>query len=364
MKKISSLLCALALMVSCFSVSAYAAENNPMPEVEATEAQDVGMQSLTMDEAEVMPSQKFNDLENLSNTNRLTDSLSGVPESALNARENWAINDPVFVGNGTLTDSFDIYLVTLTSKQLSFLKLNSANSNLMAVLYYVDNGMLGDSTGWGVYANGGENYINIPAGQYAIVIGSSTGTEKGDYQLMWNCSNPSGATSIVDATDDLSRVVLYYDNSTILSNGQNILTDLKWEEHETWYMPLGYSARDMSMDLIEAKGVYLGSFSSSAPYSAPNALLVEINRGTWLYTNSYYSNDTGDVTHIINWYDPSGMKTPRTFGEGLYDFSYGPSYIVIDLDTFQVCEFLSAFNYHYTQDGGRTFTLTNLRQLG
>ena len=33
MKKISSLLCALALMVSCFSVSAYAAENNPMPEV-------------------------------------------------------------------------------------------------------------------------------------------------------------------------------------------------------------------------------------------------------------------------------------------------------------------------------------------
>lgn len=48
----------------------------------------------------------------------------------------------------------------------------------MAVLYYVDNGMLGDSTGWGVYANGGENYINIPAGQYAIVIGSSTGTEK------------------------------------------------------------------------------------------------------------------------------------------------------------------------------------------
>ena len=59
-------------MVSCFSVSAYAAENNPMPEVEATEAQDVGMQSLTMDEAEVMLSQKFNDLENLSNTNRLT----------------------------------------------------------------------------------------------------------------------------------------------------------------------------------------------------------------------------------------------------------------------------------------------------
>ena len=54
----------------------------------------------------------------------------------------------------------------------------------MAVLYYVDNGMLGDSTGWGVYANGGENYINIPAGQYAIVIGSSTGTEKAEMSIV------------------------------------------------------------------------------------------------------------------------------------------------------------------------------------
>ena len=89
-----------------------------------------------------------------------------------------------------------------------------------------------------------------------------------------------------------------------------------------------------------------------------------MNRGAWLYTNSYYRNDTGDVTHIINWYDPSGLKTPRTFGEGSDDFSYGPNYIVINLDTFEVCEFLSPFNYHYTQDGGRAFTLTNLRKLG
>lgn len=275
---------------------------------------------MAIDEDEAVPSQEFNDLENLSQTEQLKDSLSGVPENALNARENWAINDPIFVGNGTLTDSFDIYVVTLTSKQLSFLELNSTNSNLMAVLYYVDNGMLGDSTGWGVYANGGENYINIPDGQYAIVIGSSTGTEKGDYQLMWNCSNPSGTKSIVDTTDDLSRVVLYYDNNTILSNGQNILKDLKWEEHETWYMRLGYSARDMSMDLIEARGIYLGSFSSNAPYSTPNALLVDVQRGTWLYINSYYSNDTRDVTPIINWYDPSGMKTLGLLAKVLMTF--------------------------------------------
>ena len=365
LKKFSSFLCTLALVVTCFSANAFAAETNSIPEIEATEAQDIGIQSLAVEEVDVISPQEFSDLENLSQMEQLTSSLVDIPDNALKTRENWAINKPVFVGEGTLTDSIDIYVVTLTSKQLSFLKLNSSNSNLMAVLYYVEDGMiLGESTGWGVYANGGENYINIPAGQYAIVVGSSTGAERGDYQSMWNCSNPSGATGIVDTTDDLSRVVLYYNNSTILSNGLNILEDLKWEEHETWYMPLGYSARDMSMTLIDAKGIYLGSFSSSAPYSAPNALLVDVQRGTWTYANSYYQNNVGDVTHVINWYDPSGMKTPRTFGEGPDDFSYGPNYIVINLDTFEVCEFLSPFNYHYTENGGRTFTLTNLRQLG
>lgn len=300
-----------------------------MLEVEATEAQDVGIQSLSVGEAGVLPAQEFSDLDSLAQTEQSEFSLSDVPSNALNARSVWAIGDPVFVGNGTLSDSFDIYVVTLTAKQISFLKLNSSNSNLMAVLYYVDDGYLGDSTGWGVYANGGESYINIPAGQYAIVIGSASGTEFGNYKLMWNCSNPSGARSIVDTTDDLARVVLYYDNSQILSNGNNILTKLTWEEHETWYTSLGYTARDMSMTMYEARGVYLGSFSSSAPYSAPNALLVDVQRGSWLYTNSYFTDYLGDVTHVINWYDPSGMKTPRTFGEGPYDFSYGANYIVI-----------------------------------
>ena len=110
------------------------------------------------------------------------------------------------------------------------------------------------------------------------------------------------------------------------------------------------------------KAIYKTAFTSTAPYSTSNALLVEVNRGTWVYFNSYYTNDTGAVTHIMDWYDPSGLKTPRTFGEGEFDFAYGPSYIVIDLDTFQVCDFLSPFNYNY-QYGGRQYTLTNVEQL-
>ncbi|NNJ28950.1 ORF6N domain-containing protein [Lacrimispora defluvii] len=154
-------------------------------------------------------------------------------------------------------------------KQLAFLKLDSSNPNLLAVLYTINNGSLGSSTGWGVTANSGASFINVPAEQYAILIGSSSGAEVGNYKLMWNCSNPSGANAILNYTDDLSRVVLYYSNSNIMSNGTNIIDGLKWEDHETWYLPLGYSARDMSMSVASnngVKGVYLGSFSSSASF--------------------------------------------------------------------------------------------------
>ena len=358
------MLCVMAFTVSCFSMNIFASTD--VSEIEAKGEQDVGIQAISTEVNGNVPEQEFFDLENLPQGEHLDSTLSGVPSNALNSREIWAIQDPVFVGNGTLTDSYDIYVVTLTAKQLAFLKLESVNPNLMAILYYVKDGVLDEPSNWGVVANSGSSYANIPEGQYAIVIGSSTGKEVGDYTLMWNCANPSGASSIINCTDNLARVVLYYDDSTILSNGKNVLKGLTWEEDETWQMPLGYTGRSMSITLADkdgGRGVYLGSFSSSAPYSAPNALLIEVNRGAWLYMNSYFRNDNGDVTHIMDWYDPSGLKTPRTFGEGEMDFSYGPSYIVVNLDTFEVCEFLSAFNYHYTKEGGRTFSLTNLRRL-
>ncbi len=40
----------------------------------------------------------------------------------------------------------------------------------------------------------------------------------------------------------------------------------------------------------------------------------------------------------------------------------GYNFIVIDLDKFQVCEFLSPFNYFYTEEGKRTYSLTNVVQ--
>ncbi|MEC0180358.1 hypothetical protein P4H61_02435 [Paenibacillus peoriae] len=363
-KKSVSYILAILLMYSVSVVPVFAA-NETTPQVATEEAQNATeIQSMPSTSYSAMDTQKFDNLDEISPNEAKKISTDSPQRRTVEPQSVWGISDPVFVGDGTLSESFDIYVVSLTAKQLSFLKLDSSNSNLLAVLYNVNaNGSLGSSTGWGVKANGGHSYINIPAGKYAIVIGSATGNERGNYKLMWNASNPSGASAIINCTADLSRVVLYYNLSTIRSNGDNILTGLKWENHETWYTSNGYSARDMSMTVAEVKGVYLGSFSSSAPYSAPNALLIDISKGSWLYSNSYYRNVEGDVTHIMDYTDPSGLKTPRTFGTGHADFSYGPNYIVIDLDKFQVCEFLSPFNYFYTTSGGRTYSLNNLQKI-
>ena len=82
----------------------------------------------------------------------------------------------------------------------------------------------------------------------------------------------------------------------------------------------------------------------------------------WRYCNSYYYNNAGDLKHEMNYTDLSGIKTPRVFGEEATDFEYGPSYLVVDLDTLKVVDYISPFNYYY-QVGGRTYTSSNVQQL-
>lgn len=371
LKKVVSLLCTMVLLCSMFSFHTFAAEEVTEAEeiIETTENEGVNtLQPLDEVKFEELEPQEFKDLEDI-DPNSLEEKIDASNVNLM-SRDAWRITQPVYVGDSTLDESVDLYLVTLSSKQISFLKLQSENSNLMAEVCYVENGEIVGSTGWIINANQDYSCINVPAGEYVILIGSSSGTERGDYTLMWNCSNPGNPKSIIDMTSDLSRIILFYDLNTIICNGTNILDKLVWEEHETWYGTYGYSARDMKITAMKgdngepaARGVYVGSFSSSAPYSTSKALLVNVNHGVWTYANSYYQNIGGDVKHIINYFDVSGKKTPRTFGEDLSDFDYGPNYIVIDLNTFEVCEFLSPFNYHYTKDGGRTFTLNNVQQV-
>lgn len=355
-------------MVFCMALvgtaTASAAEVPPNGDNQTSAVTIQKINTVNFKEAEKESSQNFLKINSENFSFPKLDSKSDNAKNPAKTNGIWQIVDPVFVGNGNLTTSTDLYLVQTTSSTTAFLKLASSNSALISALYIVNSDGSLSPTGFGVYANGSDNYGVLAAGNYAIAIGSSNGNARGSYTLMWNCSNPSGASAIVDKTSDLSRVVLFYSNDSILSNGNNIMTDLKWEEHETWYTDYGYSGRDMIIDTITSKGTYLGSFTSSAPYSTNRALFIDVSRGSYLYFNSYYQNINGSVTHIMNYFDPSGLETPRWLGDAPTDSAWGSHYIVIDLNTFKVIDFLSPFNYHYTQDGGRTYSLGNITRIG
>lgn len=352
-KKFFRTACAAFMMSALLATTGYAEEVSASEAVEVTEAEDVGFQSLNLEGVENEESEVLGEVSGNIESMELPSEVE-VPRQT---RDVGSTDAPVFNVNGNLDEAYDIYLTTLPGQQLAFFKLESSNSDLAAIVCEVSaDGTIDLSTGAGMMANSGHGYVTKPAGTYAIVItGSDAG---GDYKLYWNASNPAGAKYILNVKPDLSRIDLFYSNSKVCSNGTNILSDLSWDYHETWQQTGGYTARDMSMKMYSAKGIYKGSFSSSA-YSAPNALLVDVKTGSWLYSNSFYMNVGGDVTHQINYIDPSGLKTPRTFGEGYADYT-DHNFIIIDLDKFQVCEFLSPFNYFYTEQGGRKFTLNNL----
>lgn len=367
-KKLLLCIFASALLCGLSAINVLAAPNDL---TEISENKGVNnLQTLDSVEAEKADLQAFDSL----GSSTLDSSLNISRASTFANRDLWQIVDPIFVGNTTaLNEMNDAYIVDIAKDgKFSFLKLKSDNPNLLAWLYMIDSSGQLVPTNFKVLANQDYGCMNIPAGRYYIMIGSYSGNERGNYQLMWNSSNPLRPSVIIDVTSDLSRVVLYYDLNTIMSNGTNILDGLTWEDHETWYGQYGYSARDMSMTVIKeknnqptaARAVYLGSFSSTAPYSTPRALFVDVNRGSWLYSNSYYRNVGGNVSHVIDYYDLSGQKTPRTFGVNSSDFAYGSNYIVIDLNTFKVCEFFSPFNFHYTKEGGRTAVLSNMKKVG
>lgn len=328
----------------------------------------------------------FQSYNNTSLSKQIKDVLNNTSINVMKRRSMFAIRDDVFVGNGTLIDGsdMDIYQInTPSTSRLGFLKLNSTNSNLIAGIFKVVDGnatltnlfttansgiSLGELAPIGTTDTGSNPY-------YVIIILSSNPTEGGgDYDLMWNCSNSFGAKQLISYTNDLSTIALYYDRAKLLINGKNILPGLKWEYSKTWYQTYGHISRSMSIELPNEKtlydnsslnpirGILTGSISSDIGYSIPNALFLDVNYGNWTYTQTAYQNIHGLVDHLISWEDPSQQLTPRTFGNDT-DFYYGHHYIVIDLDTSTVRDFISSYNYNYTERGGYTYTVSNITTI-
>lgn len=266
----------------------------------------------------------------------------------------------------------DFYVVENTYEAYAFLKLTADDPNLLAILYYMDeSGNLDGSTGFGVYANDSFDFIGLPPRKYALVIGSANGEARGSYKLHWNRSNPfrQGNEQVkpLIISDDLMQIILYYSDKKILNNGYNVVSDYSYEYMRELIVPYGFGYYKTSISKVYDTGdMFIGDFSYNdriSSYSTNNALIVEIKRATYTYIDRYYRNYNGDVDSRMSWEDPiTGLKSPRTLGDHYYDQDNGPHYIVFDLDTNEVVDFVSVLNYPY-MGLGRVPSMSNLEQI-
>ncbi len=364
LKKLFSCVCSCAMVFS-LSVAAFAADTALQPGGESN-AKRAMSQDVPAIEGNIGLPERVGDVEVVKEegtesqdtiTNALTYEDAERPNSGM--RETWRLVQEIYNGTGSLSadDSEDFYIVQTTEAKSAALKIVSDNPNVVVQLCMLDlsTGNISRTNFYdGADGSGANVLTNLPAGDYALSIYSANPNEPaGDYTLMWNCANPKGASTIVHISDDIRNITLgYKDTVEIYCNGYEWLKDIQWTEHYTFAWSNGYSGRDQDIDDVKVKKVHKGRYDSKK-YQTNNALFVEAGEGSlWSFTQSYFQNDEGDVTHIIDWNDATGQKTPRRFDSTDVTAPLGPHYLVIDIDTAKVVDFAS--NYNYLRLSGET----------
>lgn len=298
---------------------------------------------------------------------------SDVVEINNKSRGLWQITEDMYVGGGQLTSGNvqDAYIVQTNEDKAAALKIISDNPYITVRLCKLDlNTMIAEGTNF--YDAGHDNYAQalgtMLAGDYALMVYSSNESyPAGNYTLMWNITNPAGASSIVDINEDLTKVALGYldfnqpKTPAIFCNGSNWLDGLEWRDSQTFPIDYGHRGLGQHISEITVRNVNKGSYNTNKK-TVNNALFIEVGVDSlWTYMNSYYQNINGGVTHWMDYFDASGRKTPRRLDE--YDFRDRYHYVVIDMDKNVVVDFASPYNYWWLTGqttGSATFTATNI----
>ncbi len=358
-RKALSVLCVLALMMSLSA---------------AVFAEDVN--GAALEEAEKIK----HAAENIENSFVAVETETDVPvtgstgkietkslELNMMTRDGAEILGELFTVQGNLTESetTEVHFLRVAAERSPALKVVSSNANIVAVLFPLDvNTMeLGDAI---TYDAAGDNfptvYTKLAAGYYVLGVYSvEDSAPSGSYTLMWNSTNPADASAYVYASDNLSKVILAYSKGpTVYCNGTNWLTDLEWEEHYTLTTSTGHFGRDQSISDIKVRCLNTGSYHTNL-HSTDNALFISAGKDSlWMIMRSQYSNVNGQVSHVMNYFDATGRETPRRFDS--LDMKYD-HYIVIDMDTNELVDFVSPYNYLWQNEqttGTFSFARTNI----
>lgn len=293
---------------------------------------------------------------------------NGAIEVNTKARDTWRITDSIFNGDGQLSasDPLDMYILSTTTDTTPVLKVQSGDSNVLAQLFVLDTAT-GNASPTNFIDQAGDSAaaiaVSLPAGDYILAVGSANNSSTAAYTLMWNCSNPANPTRVIYSSPNLDLVTLGYGYQQIKSNGTNLVasSNLKWEEEYTLTVGNSFWHRSQDISEVRINKLHLGKFFTNK-YSTNNALFIEVGEGTlWSILRSSYENVDGDVTHIMDWEDATGRKTPRRFDQ--IDMEFGPHYIVVDLEQNLIVDFASPYNYLWQSGeikGSKTFTAKDI----
>lgn len=305
---------------------------------------------------------------NLITTQVFEGNYEATKQVNVNARANWNLGDTeIFALTESLTsdDTDDMFIWSLDSPASVALELTSNNSNYIAAFYSLDMST-GVATWLDFYdlandTNPSYN-VNMAAGDYAIFVYSLDSNYDTEYNLMLNASNPSGASHIVAKTDNLSKIIFYY-NSTqkVYNNGVCANPDnLYWNRR--WVLNYGggrYDARQCivgseTSQQVFTKGIYYGSYSSDYAGNIPNALIIELDENSLFHIAR--TTATGSSISINN-VDYLGLVTPRRLIDGIDITNSRAHYLVINLENNQVVDFASIANVFYSLGWQESYTL-------
>lgn len=313
---------------------------------------------LNLENSEFLPTNQINPLKK----SPPSESIKSIPlkKSLFSTRVQpfgleW-IRESIFTKESTLVDQTDLYILENNQDAYAFLQLTAADDDLLALLYFInEDGSLGDSTGFGVFANQNLDAIQLPIGRYALIIGSANGEVRGNYKVHWNSSNPiaqpNEAMKLLNISPNLTHISIYYSDDKILNNGKNVMTNLTYKDRRDFHVDYGYAHITTSIyNVYETGKIYIGHYryKGIAHYFTDNALIIELKKAGYTYVDSYYQNINGHVTNWMKWEDPVlKLRTPRILGDDILDEYFGPHYLVVDLNTDEVIDFASPFNRVY-----------------
>lgn len=98
-----------------------------------------------------------------------------------------------------------------------------------------------------------------------MAVASKDGTARGNYTLMFNRSNKSGAENLVYVSENLAKVTLHYGAMDFECNGIALFYNdyLTWEEHWTFLSGNSYWGRDEQINNIKPKLYAVGSYTTT-----------------------------------------------------------------------------------------------------